>query len=326
MTLARFRKASGRARGIISRKSTQTTEIEWRGHRVRCTTCESPRDERPHIVLVHGFGGSIEYWRRTLPALSAAGYTAHAMDLLGLGLSEKPTLPYSIELWAEQVADFCEQLDGGSNPDVVLVGNSFGSLISLVAAQKTTRTRGIVMLNCAVGMNNKNMLKSPSMGGLQKWFAGLVLGLVDAIFKSPILDFLFERFATADNVGPVLESLYPTNPAAVDAEIVSSFVKPAETPGALEVLRQIYTGDPGPTPMEVTEAPCFASLPMKVIWGSQDTLTPITGAVGAYFTRLAKERDNVDFEIIPAGHIPHDENPEAVNKALLEWLAKKPWQ
>ena len=26
----------------------------------------------------------------------------------------------------------------------------------------------------------------------------------------------------------------------------------------------------------------------------------------------------MDFEIIPAGHIPHDENPEAVNK--VSWL------
>ncbi|CAE7942083.1 unnamed protein product [Symbiodinium sp. KB8] len=67
-------------------------------------------------------------------------------------------------------------------------------------------------------------------------------------------------------------------------------------------------------PQYLSATDCTLTWRYPVIWGSQDTLTPITGAVGAYFTRLAKERDNVDFEIIPAGHIPHDENPEAVNK------------
>ena len=28
-----------------------------------------------------------------------------------------------------------------------------------------------------------------------------------------------------------------------------------------------------------------------------------------------EERSSIDFEIISAGHLPHDENPEAVNKA-----------
>ncbi|CAE7349302.1 yugF [Symbiodinium natans] len=318
------RRPAERDRRIVRGSSAQM--MDWHGYRVRRVTFdESPRDGRPHIVLVHGFGGSIEYWRRIVPALTSAGYTVHAIDLLGLGLSEKPNIDYSIELWATQVVDFCSELEHGSKPDVVLVGNSFGSLISLVAARKMSQAKGIVMLNCAVGMNNKNMLKAP-MDGLQKWFAGLVLSLVDFVFKSPVLDFLFSKYATADTVGPILESLYPTNPSAADAEIVSSFVTPAEDPGAVEVLRQIYTGDPGPTPMEIAEDPYFDSFPIKVVWGSQDGLTPITGGVGTYFTRLAKERDNVDFEIVAAGHIPHDENPEAVNKAVLGWLAQKPWQ
>ena len=37
------------------------------------------------------------------------------------------------------------------------------------------------------------------------------------------------------------------------------------------------------------------------------------GASGKHHC-LGQERDNVDFEIVAAGHIPHDENPEAVNK------------
>ena len=34
---------------------------------------------------------------------------------------------------------------------------------------------------------------------------------------------------------------------------------------------------------------------------------------------LTEERSSIDFEIISAGHLPHDENPEAVNKAWPVW-------
>jgi len=273
-----------------------------------------------HIVLVHGFGGSIEYWRRLIPALSTEGYTVHAFDLLGLGLSEKPQIEYSIELWAEQVTDFVKTL---GTENVVLVGNSFGSLISLVSATKL-RPKGIVMLNCAVGMNNKNMIKSPKMNDFQRAVATFALSVIDLLFKSPLLEMAFNSFATKDQVSSVLKNLYPTNPAAVDDELADGFVRPSQTPGALEVLRQIYTGDPGPTPMQILDGN-LVDLPLKVIWGDQDSLTPIQGDVGSFLQQLAKERKSIDFEIISAGHLPHDENPMAVNKAVLEWLAREPW-
>lgn len=41
-------------------------------------------------------------------------------------------------------------------------------------------------------------LKSPQMNELQRLVASLVLGLVDLIFRSPLLDVLFERFATRE--------------------------------------------------------------------------------------------------------------------------------
>ena len=37
------------------------------------------------VILVHGFGGSADYWRAQVSSLSAAGYRVLALDLLGLG-------------------------------------------------------------------------------------------------------------------------------------------------------------------------------------------------------------------------------------------------
>ncbi len=53
----------------------------------------------------------------------------YAIDLLGFGRSDKPLLSYSTELWRDQVLDFlAEFVDGPA----ILVGNSIGSLISLM--------------------------------------------------------------------------------------------------------------------------------------------------------------------------------------------------
>lgn len=57
------------------------------------------------------------------------------------------TLPGSMELWGEQLCDFMDEF---VQQPAVLVGNSIGSLTSLVAASaKPERVAGLALLNCA---------------------------------------------------------------------------------------------------------------------------------------------------------------------------------
>ncbi len=53
----------------------------------------------------------------------------YAIDLLGFGASDKPPLAYSTELWRDQVLDFLAEF---VDAPAVLVGNSIGSLVSLM--------------------------------------------------------------------------------------------------------------------------------------------------------------------------------------------------
>jgi pimeloyl-ACP methyl ester carboxylesterase len=90
----------------------------------------------------------------------------YAVDLLGFGASDKPgkSFAFSIDAWAQLVTEFTAQVVGAP---VVLVGNSIGSLISLQAAaldaggQQEAVVRGVVLLNCAGGMNSKFILELP---------------------------------------------------------------------------------------------------------------------------------------------------------------------
>lgn len=74
----------------------------------------------------------------------------YAIDLLGFGESDKPTLTYTIQLWADLLAAFLAEHASGK--PAVLVGNSIGSLSCLAAAAQAQpgTLGGLVLLNrCA---------------------------------------------------------------------------------------------------------------------------------------------------------------------------------
>lgn len=128
------------------------------------------------VVLIHGFGANCTQWRKTIAAVSQehkvwmsslpctcnsslmhtisrlSHVQVYAIDLLGFGGSEKAPIDYSIELWAEQVRDFCQEF---AQTPVTLVGNSIGSLVSLEAARmmesdpNDSGVKGLALINCA---------------------------------------------------------------------------------------------------------------------------------------------------------------------------------
>ncbi|MEC7277636.1 MAG: alpha/beta fold hydrolase [Bdellovibrionota bacterium] len=67
--------------------------------------------ERP-IVLFHGIYGGVSHrtWRNLLPLLDAAGKRVYLMDLPGVGESDSPKRPYSIEDFDLFVERFLEEV------------------------------------------------------------------------------------------------------------------------------------------------------------------------------------------------------------------------
>ena len=80
-------------------------------HSLVCLSCSNlagPQD-KPPVVLVHGFGASAYHWRYIIPEL-AKHYCVHAVDLLGFGFSEKPSVVYDgYNIWSEQLSDYVKQ-------------------------------------------------------------------------------------------------------------------------------------------------------------------------------------------------------------------------
>lgn len=301
-------------------------------------------NDKPSVILIHGFGCSSYYWRETVQALTAAGYTAHSLDLLGQGKSSKPGkadgINYSIDLWASQVEEYAKQyiLSKNKNQPIVVMGNSLGSSVALSVASgdfgKGTQTNslvqeriaGICLYNCGVGMNSRNLLKDESLGPVQRLVFIALFDLFDALLFNniPVLTYVLTKVVTRDLLRNSLLGLYrcaedPTS--RVDDGLVDSFYYPAMMEGSVEALNQIYTNDAGPTPMELHKSyPLLSQVPFHLIWGTEDQVTPLSGPVGQFYHSLAnQESSNVSIEVIKAGHFPFDEFPEC-NQSMVQWM------
>ncbi|CAJ1976382.1 unnamed protein product [Sphenostylis stenocarpa] len=270
----------------------------------------------PPLLLVHGFGASIPHWRRNIKTL-AQNYTVYAIDLLGFGASDKPPgFQYTMETWAQLILDFMNEV---IQKPTVLIGNSVGSLACLIAASDSSQTlvRGIVLLNCAGGMNNKAIVDD--------WRIKLLLPLlwlIDFLLKQKgIASALFERVKQRENLRNVLSSVYG-NKESADEELVEIIREPANAPGALDAFVSIVTGPPGPNPVVLMPK---ISLPVLLLWGDEDPFTPIDGPVGKYFSSLPSQQENVELFLLEGvGHCPHDDRPDLVHEKLLPWLASLP--
>lgn len=102
--------------------------------------------EGPLIVLCHGFPESWYSWRHQLPALSAAGFRAVAVDMRGYGQSDRPE---SIDQYTllHLVGDMVGLLDALGVQQAVIAGHDWGALVAWHAALlRPDRFRAVIAL------------------------------------------------------------------------------------------------------------------------------------------------------------------------------------
>lgn len=274
----------------------------WKGFPI---SYETVGETGPAVVFVHGFGACWGHWRKNLAVLGKS-YRCYALDLIGFGGSAKPTpgieIDYTFSTWGQQVADFCQQVVGGS---AFLVGNSIGAVVVMqTAIDYPDLVLGVAALNCSL-----RLLHERKRGFWQGLGASMLQSLLS--FK-PIGHFFFQQIAKPEVVRKLLLQAYG-NQEAVTEELVEMIMKPTTDPGAADVFLAFTRYAQGPLPEDLLSVlPCSAIL----LWGSDDPWEPIElGRELALFPAVT--------QFIPlegVGHCPQDEAPEIVNPILLDWL------
>jgi pimeloyl-ACP methyl ester carboxylesterase len=166
---------------------------------------------------------------------------------------------------------------------------------------------GVALLNAAGPFSGEG--KEP-----QGWGAIARRTIGSALLKSPVLQrLLFENLRRPATIRRTLNQVY-IDKTNVDEALVEAIRLPSLDPGAFGVFRTVFD-IPSGQPLDEL----FAALeaPLLLLWGIRD---PWINAAGrrAQFQRHAPTATEV---VLEAGHCPHDEVPELVNRALLDWMA-----
>jgi pimeloyl-ACP methyl ester carboxylesterase len=279
----------------------------WRGWQIRYTYIRASQNHQKAtpLILLHGFGASIGHWRHNLEALSEH-HTVYALDMLGFGGSEKAPTNYSIELWVEQVYEFWQAF---IRQPVVLVGNSNGSLVSLAAAAAhPDMVKGIVMMS----------LPDPSLE--QEAIPPILRPLVKTIkniVASPLVLKPVFYFVRQPSVLRRWASLAYAHPEAITDELIDILAGPPQDRGSARAFSALFKAA-----IAINFSPSVKALlpnikiPMLLIWGQKDRFVP--PILASRFAQYNEQLQILNLEDV--GHCPHDECPEQVNQAILNWI------
>ncbi|MEL6500644.1 MAG: alpha/beta fold hydrolase [Cyanobacteria bacterium J06623_1] len=280
----------------------------WRGWQTRYSYLRARErldSDLPPLILIHGFGASIEHWRNNIPAI-AKDRTVYALDLLGFGASRKADTDYSAALWTEQLHDFWQTFIGVR---AILVGNSIGSLVCLNAtATYPEMVEGLVMLSLPDVSVREDVLPP---------LISPVVTSIENLFASPLLIKNLLKFVRRPKIIRKWAGVAYPNQAAVTDELVEILSSPAYDQGSGQTLYRLARSVRKASFAEsVRDLLPQITVPMLLVWGLKDKMIPPQQAQEiAALNPLIKL-----IELEDLGHCPHDEDPAQFNSLLLDWL------
>ena len=238
------------------------------------------------ILLVHGYGGDRNSWLFLQEPL-AAKYRVYALDLPGHGTSAKDVGDGGLGVLADAVTGVLDALGAAR---AHLVAHSMGGAVALtVAARDPGRIASLTLI-------------APSGFGAEI-DAGYLRGFADA--------------QTRRELKPVVSRLF-ADESLVTRQLVDDLLAYKRLDGVDEALHALLDtlldGDTQRADSAAAMAAIGGAVPVTVIWGSADGITPAAQADAV----AGAVRHVID----GAGHMPHMERPREVQAAIEETIAR----
>lgn len=251
------------------------------------------------VVLLHGGSYYGWYWKSQIEALTRAGFRVVVEDRLGWGKSSKPILPYSISLHASNTAALLDHL-GIARAAIVghSIGGQMATRFAFLYPEKTTH---MVMIN-PVGLTDNRA------GRGYRPFDGTVE-------VEPDLQKAYEADVRTD-----LARYVVWRPEYLEHLRIRHGVRLSAEWPRLAHVRELG-GNLRGIDSTVNDWPKIQTKSM-VLGGMEDGPTFPADA-----RRAAETLPNAELVLIPkAGHNPHEEAPEIVNRELIRFLTSDPNQ
>ncbi len=258
----------------------------------------------PPVFLLHGFPETWFAWRKQIPVLST-NYRVIVPDLRGYGDSDKPQGGYDKRTMARDIYELMLSL-GYSK--IALIGHDRGARVATRFAKDYRQSidRLVVLDNIPTRIINNSMNARIAEG---HWFFifNQVPGLPEALIdgrEDVWLRYIYRSWCY--------------DPGALTDEEVAVYVEAYRQPGTVRGSMEDYRAMPVDVAQDEADADQLIDCPVLALWGEDFELVGKMWDVCDIWHGMAK---SVQCVALPeCGHLPHEERPDAVNLALLDFL------
>lgn len=261
-------------------------------------------DQKPPLLLIHGYLSGRQVWRTMLPWLQPH-FRCIAVDLIGHGDSERPDVPHPYHI-TEQAQRLAALMAAEVGTDYSVMGHSMGGQIALMLAAQVDRshiTRVVdiagVVLPCLHPRMEKNLRRQVALG----YRFPLLLSLIRPLIRrSPKVarqytGNWFYQWGTL-----------PFADWRTDRYLISS---PRIERAMRHSLDAIHSADLSTLVADI-QAPVLA------VHGEEDAVVPFS-----HSQRLQEALPATQLVAIPhCGHFPMYETPQALQTAVMDFFAQ----
>ena len=247
-------------------------------------------------MFVHGNPGSSSDWSALLTAAGEVG-RAVAPDMPGFGRADKPRdFDYQVSSYANFLQGAFEQLE---IERVHLVVHDFGGPFGLLwGLQHPQQWASVVLINVGI-------------------MPGYTWHTMARRWRTPVLGELLQAWIPRSGWRRAMQR---ANPKGLPEEFVDKMYDDYDRATRRAVLA-LYraTSDPGETAVELGGVMQALHKPALVVWGAKDPF------IGVQYAERQREFFEVqDVVILPeSGHWPFQDDPRAVEQALLPFLRRQ---
>jgi len=292
--------------------------------------------QRLRVLFLHGFPELAYSWRHQLRALAALGYGVAAPDLRGYGRTG-PHGELEDYRMAQLARDVTGVLDAFGVQRAVLVGHDFGGALAwTLARDHADRVLGIVSLNTPYTRRTETDLvetmrrtRGPDHYMVRFQVPGEAERLLGADVRATF-EGLMRRPALSQQDFAQLPAALRALPPELFGHEPRLRGEPFLAPDELEVYVRAYerTGFTGPLNwyrnlhrnwLDTAGTPDHVAVPALMVSAADDHFLPPATTRG--MEAIVPDLERV---LVPdCGHWTQQERPEAVNRLLHEWIARR---
>lgn len=256
------------------------------------------------VVLVHGlYAGASGYeWRKNFDALSEH-FNVYAPDWLGFGLSDKPRIRYTADMYVAQLTQFLREV---VTEPVDIIASSLGAAYAVQAAHDAPDAVQSLMLVCPTGM--RHLADAP----------GAKAEALFQLLRSPLLGTTaYNGIASQASLRAYLMNQTYFDPSYVDDDMIDHYSTATHQYGCQNAPPAFISGLLNHSVKEAF--PKLTQNPLRLVWGREARMTPLSDAEAFLAANARAELTVFD----KSGLLPHDEQAQGFNRLVLEELTQK---